>query len=286
MTEPVFDVIRRGPALINPATNLWLTPREVTGKVLVFIHGFTSHGQYMQELAAYAQGHGFVTALFNYDSYSGIDSAAVSLRDLLRLMSSELIAHRYALIGHSMGGLVALQFASGPTEPLRSALAGIVLLGVPMRGALANKKMLRYMLDWSEWLTGPNPYARNAACRSARQLTGNDSDRLLVDLASRTATLRPPVLSISGGRNYLEFGQGSLSGLLRNRALQRLIGSVPNDGLVAETSADITRGGSAPSMRHERNYPGYTGINHTFLTRNQQIANIAVSWLQSTAFST
>jgi hypothetical protein len=91
-------------------------------------------------------------------------------------------------------------------------------------------------------------------------------------------------MSISGGLPYLEFGgtgDGGFSGALRNMVLQRLIGERPNDGLVAESSSDITDVlGAAPGQNHSREYPAYDQINHTYLSRNQQIANILVRWLR------
>lgn len=182
-----------------------------------------------------------------------------------------------------MGGMVALQHACKPS-PLQECLKGIGLLGVPCSGALVNNKFIQHMLAWAEHLTGPNPFAKSTACRSSLQLTGNDEEQLLTALSKRIGELRMPVASFSGGRNFLEFGSGRLHGLVRNLALQKLIGETPNDGLVGESSADITRHIHSATARHHNNYSDFAVINHTYLNQNQQVASILVSWLKTVVF--
>jgi hypothetical protein len=170
------------------------------------------------------------------------------------------------------------------SDVLSASFKGIVLLGVPNCGTLTNKKIVKYMVDWGEQLTGPNPFHRSKFCRSSQQLTGNDSEHFLQSLASRATGLQIPLLSCSGGRSYLECGTGLFDGVLRNRILQALIGERPNDGLVAESSADATRLFKSAGAQHRNDYTDFEAINHTFLPRNQQILEIIASWLESAAF--
>ena len=281
------DIIRTGAALVRCGTDRWLTPRDLTAPLIICVHGFTSHGQYMVNLAQYIEAYGFIAALFNYDSYLGIDQASDDLLDRLRPLISNLTDHSFVLVGHSMGGLVARAFARDVQPPLREALKGIALIGTPNRGTL-DKKLVSYMLDWADWLTGPNPYARSSIrSKSSKQLTLGDSEKIIewLNRADQETPLEMPVLSISGGMAFLESGKysdSSYSGALRNVLLQRLIGEKPNDGLVAESSSDITRiiGKSDGAIKHNNQYLDYPRTNHTYLVRNQSVANVIVGWLQ------
>src|SRR6266487_3223240 len=105
------DVIHTGADLVRCDTGRWLTPQDLTAPLVICVHGFTSHGRYMVELARHVEGHRFIAALFNYDSYLGIDQASADLSDRLRLLIKNLTNHSFVLIGHSMGGLVARAFA-------------------------------------------------------------------------------------------------------------------------------------------------------------------------------
>jgi pimeloyl-ACP methyl ester carboxylesterase len=274
------DIIRGGSKLVSAGTHHALVPSEIGGRAMVFIHGFTSHGSYMKEMTTYARAHGFVTALYNYDSYLGIDRASASLRDRLELLSKELSQHGYILVGHSMGGLVALDYACNAGR-LSACLKAIVLLGVPNAGTLTNGKLLRQMLAWGESITGPNPYFRSRACRSSLQLTRNDKERFLENLSESVRQLNTPILSFSGGKNALNFGSGRYAGVLRNRALQRLIGEIPNDGLVGESSADPRRAFNDQRHNHQNSYTDFPDINHTALTENQQVYSTMINWLIS-----
>ncbi len=286
MTEEIWDVIRSGSSLVNSATSKWLAPQEISGPMVIFVHGFTSHGRYMNHLADYVRSCGYSAALFNYDSYRGIDVAAADLEQRLSPMMAPLNLHGYAVVAHSMGGLVALQHVL-QAQICRSALRGVVLLGSPCTGALRSSRVVHYMLDWADGLTGPNPFARGVGSRAALQLTGNDDERLLNTLHMRLSSgpLPIPALSISGGLNYLEFGKSRFSGMIRNMALQRIINTVPNDGLVTEASADFTRICSGVESTHRNDYEEFDKLNHTFLTRNQRVGEMIVDWLRKKAFS-
>jgi pimeloyl-ACP methyl ester carboxylesterase len=255
--------------------------------MVIFVHGFTSHGRYMNHLADYVRSCGYSAALFNYDSYRGIDVAAADLELRLSPMMAPLNLHGYAVVAHSMGGLVALQHVL-KAQTCRSALRGVVLLGSPCTGALRNSRVVHYMLDWAEWLTGPNPFARGLGSRAALQLTGNDDERFLDALQMRLSSgpLPTPALSISGGMNYLEFGKSRFSGMIRNLALQQMIHTLPNDGLVAESSADFTRICNGLESMHRNDYDEFDNLNHTFLTRSQRVGEMIVDWLGKKAFLT
>src|SRR4051812_15265702 len=108
------DVTTEGAELADTETGEWLTPRGVTGPLVVLVHGFTSHGRYMERLAKQLRGHGYVTAVFNHDSYLGIDVASADLGGILEgfMEVFEKEGNKgFVLVAHSMGGLVARHFA-------------------------------------------------------------------------------------------------------------------------------------------------------------------------------
>ncbi len=278
MTQNSSDVTRSGPELVNAETGHWIVAADVTKPLLIFIHGFTSHGSYLAKLAEYANRHGFTSAIFNYDSYLGIDRGAADLRVRLQALGAHALSPGYALAGHSMGGLVALQFAANELLDGMTAPQGIAVLGTPVAGALTGRKIVSYMLDWADALTGPNPYSRTKGCRASLQLTGNDPERLLESLNAQLRHLQVPTLSVSGGLNALDFGSNRFNGMTRNFILQRLIGEIPNDGLVGESSADLSR--AMPAATHRSGYSGWTQVNHTYLTSSQSVDEIVIEWLR------
>lgn len=279
MVNEPHDVIRSGAELVDSATGRWITPADVTGPLVILVHGFTAHGRYMANMATYLRRYGYVVGLFNYDSHRGIDVAASALVERLDPLKSSLAAHGCAILGHSMGGLVARAFLHGSDAGALSPLRGIALLGTPNRGTLAYRAV-GLLLEWAEALTEPNPFARSVACRAVLQLTSNDSDGVVASLNRKAAAIGASlsVLSISGGLNFLEFGNSDGFGnKLRNRLLQAAIGEMPNDGLVGESSANVSR--LIPAATHENGYADYRTTNHTHLVQNQGVADRVIRWL-------
>ncbi len=277
------DPIRSGASLTNLAGR-WVTPADVDGPVVVLIHGFTANGEYLVDLAEYLAGSGFRPLLFEYDSYLGIDTAAEELAARLSPIAEKLSQHGVMLVAHSMGGLVARFFmrrCSGANSPLGDALRGLCTLGAPHAGTLNDQSVIRRLADWSDRLTGINPFLRSPTCRSATQLTGTDHVGLIAMLnaADRELPLRIPTLTVSGGLGYLEVAAGLWKNQVANRYLQRVL-STPNDGLVTEPSADLARvlGRSDLPITHFNNYTEYARTNHTYLVQNQTIAQRIVEW--------
>ncbi len=91
-----------------------------------------------------------------------------------------------------------------------------------------------------------------------------------------------PVLSVSGGQQYLEFGSNPALNKAKNLALQALLNEKPNDGLVVESSADCSLRFPGSTLRqHKNDYADFPRINHTHLSQNQQIADIVTDWLRA-----
>jgi len=283
------DAIRAGTRLIGLQTDSWVAAGDISRRAAIVIHGFTADSTYMRRLADYIQRHNYFSALFEYNSYLGIDSAAALLAEKLERIRAPLQEHGFVIVAHSMGGLVARQLA----RTLRGSLGGLrgmVLLGTPNNGTVRgpNKKLvLSYMLDAAEALSIPNPFARLPICRSALQLTCSDDYSFIETLnaADRNDPHGVPMLSISGGLEYLEFGaQGGnrMVNGIKNAVLQSLIKESPNDGLVPESSSNIAAVLSSPDPhRHRNDYAEYLSTNHTYLDQNQSVADLVVEWVQS-----
>jgi pimeloyl-ACP methyl ester carboxylesterase len=252
-------------------------------KVVVFIHGFTADASYMQDLMHQFHGAGFRTFAFEYECYRGIDHAANSLVNLLRLLdgSTGISQNRIVLVGHSMGGLVArasVALASGG-----SFIRKVITLGTPNDGTLQGSWLPRCMAYWGEAIGGANPRGFSLQADSARQLVRADPAPTLLDRLQQTsAPVDVTYYSISGGYGQLDFGRGYWKNLLINRYLQSRLGK-PNDGLVSEASSDLSRSVfalSAPGCAHHNDYVGYVHANHSFLINNQAVALMAVACAQ------
>ena len=62
------DVIRAGAQLTSVRDKRWLKRDAVVAPLVVFIHVFTSHSGYMDDLCQYVDGSDLVAAAFDYDS--------------------------------------------------------------------------------------------------------------------------------------------------------------------------------------------------------------------------
>jgi len=249
--------------------------------LLLFIHGFTANGDYFLEFAEYFAAMGYCCAIYNYDSYVGIDAAGRSLGQLLEPYEDEVGRYGFAFICHSMGGLVARYTLRLLSPKLKQSVEGLVTLGTPHRGALYNRRLVSFVLDSSEAVAGSiHPFLRLPLCKSAAQLTRSDDAELLSHLATAEGI---PVLSISGGLAFLELGEPGVFSRVRNRVLQRLIDEKVNDGLVGESSSDYTRAvsGEVQGVTHLKDYEGWPQTNHTNLIHRQDLANKIQRWLRS-----
>lgn len=104
----------------------------MTGKVLL-VHGLLNAAGWLRPLAARLRRHGFETELFGYSSLlDGPQRAVPRLVERLRQSPVD------ALVGHSLGGLIAL-------ESLRQApdlaVSRVVCLGSPLRGSLTARNL-------------------------------------------------------------------------------------------------------------------------------------------------
>ncbi len=276
MTDPV----RSGASLSVLPTGRLAAPKHVTDLTVIFVHGFTANGSYFEVMSDLFQDWGFSTLAFEYDSYQGIDIASQELMERLTPLQKNLRGG-FVIVAHSLGGLVVRHFIrTYVLDPIMEGLKGVCTLGTPHGGTLTNNTYLSYLVGWSEWLTEFSPYLRLPTCRTALQLTRKDPEHLINVLNLRDIA-RPhqvPILSVSGGRPYIELGKGRVADFSANPYLQSKLDS-PNDGLVEELSSDLTRVvPNNPNFTHFRDYTDYKKTNHTYLVRNHAIMQHLVDW--------
>lgn len=292
MPEPP-DPLRSGSQLRLLRTGQWLTASDVQAPVVVFVHGLASSSSALAPLTKYVD-RVFSVAVFDYVSHDGIDCAARELAHRLETFASDLRKHGFALVGHSLGGLVAKHLARFSNVSVTQSLRGLATLGSPHGGASpgigsrAKRRWLALMLDQAERNERPDPFSRSLLCPSVQQLLGYDARALIDQMldADRRDPLAIPFLSFSGGRNYVElFEPGTRWNVIANKWLQSTL-TRPNDGLVEESSADMTRHvpKRATLTRHCNDYPAWPIVNHTYLMTNQDIGEQLVDWLRTTVF--
>jgi hypothetical protein len=106
--------------------------------------------------------------------------------------------------------------------------------------------------------------------KSARQLMKKDSPHAYLDQIQASSVPLGSVEfhSVSGGRPYLTVGTNPLFTRVINFAIQKYLAGCENDGLVPESSSDLSGasfGSCAAGCQHHRDYSDYKKINHTHL---------------------
>lgn len=121
-----------------------------TQRVLL-VHGIWNHSTWLRPLAYRLRQRGFEPAIFSYDSIlQGPEAAMPALADRMAQFQPQ------ALIGHSLGGLLALETLRWVPDP---GVQRVVCLGSPLLGSATAKHMaahrwLRHGLGRSrDWLT-------------------------------------------------------------------------------------------------------------------------------------
>lgn len=275
------DVVRHGAALICSESHEYLQPADITAPLVVVVHGLTSSGEYLGALERYIHRHEsheckkYLCAMFNYDSYLGIDFAGQVLAHLLGDFKNQIRQYGLVLVAHSMGGLV-IRYAISLLAANDIKVLGLILLGTPNTGFFGKRFFVDRLLDWAEVVSTSNPYLRQSACPAVRQLIGSDQEHLIETLnaASLNLSHHPPTLSISGGLGYWELAQGqwNFRDRIANLIIQWQLNERPNDGLVPESASDLRKVISGdPNIQHVNSYPEYKQINHSGLTGNQSI---------------
>src|SRR5688572_5183902 len=103
------------------------TARFLMPQRILLVHGLLNSDYWLTVLSRRLRAEGFDTALFGYGSvFGGPEKAVARLRPRLQAEHSD------ALVGHSRGGLVALEAVR---QAPHSTVSRLVCLGTPRRGS-------------------------------------------------------------------------------------------------------------------------------------------------------
>ncbi len=292
--DHIPDPLESGPQLHLLRTRQWLVDADITGPIVIFIHGLGANSDSLLSLAHYID-RTYPSAVYNYASHIGIADASNHLSQRLERFAQTLASKRLVLIGHSMGGLVSKHFARHAAPSLREAVAGIATLGTPHDGVIRNgsvntkRRLLNVLVNCFEADGIVDPFALSPRSAAFRQLVGPDPLVGTLLAADRETPLKVPFLTISGGHNRIDLFRKDQRRLnkLANALLQPNMAR-PNDGLVEETSADLSRLIEKPlsDCGHCNNYVAWTSTNHTHLGTNQGVAERILDWLRTVVFPT
>ncbi len=113
---------------------------------VILLHGIWMRGITLQPLARRLRSAGYDVETLDYASvYGGVPPAAARLRERMRAIDADAVH----LVGHSLGGLVALEAAR---EPHDLPPGHIVCLGPPLCGSAAARALAR--VPGGRWLMG------------------------------------------------------------------------------------------------------------------------------------
>lgn len=274
-----------GSVLVSFETDHWISERDIGGRpLIVFVHGHMSSLHAVNKLARYFSHLGYAVAAFNYSCGIGIDAAAATLERRLTPLANALTPRGFAIVGHSLGGLVARAFEHKVSGPLASHLRGVVTLGSPHAGLPEYSKFVETLIRSSEVVT------RDLLLFSSKtvdQLRGKDPGKFLKSMNAETPRATPH-LSVSGGSERLKpaspTGTQVLLAPILHRRLQRIINEKPNDGLLGESATNLCRNCGRPGATHKSHYAEFQNVDHFRLVNNQEVSEIVGIWLKEVCF--
>ena len=134
----------------------------VDDEVVLLLHGLWMNHLAMWPLAHALEGEGFATLSPNYRSMLGTPQENL---DRVAALVTSLQARRIYLVGHSLGGLLALALLQRQSQEERAGtrrrLGRAVLLGAPVAGCEAGRAMSGHA--FGRWLLGETMPLWNAA---------------------------------------------------------------------------------------------------------------------------
>ncbi|MFT3957302.1 MAG: alpha/beta hydrolase [Piscinibacter sp.] len=257
------------------------------GRLLVLVHGLCMNDQQWQRDghdhgAALARELGWTPVYLRYNSGLHI---SINGQAFAQLMQSLVAAwpqplQRLAIVGHSMGGLVArsaLHHAVQSQRPWAEQLGDLVFLGTPHHGA-----PLERAGHWVDLVLGATPYAapfarlgrvRSAGITDLRHGLLLDEDWVGRDRFARGGDRRQPVPLPEGVRCCaVAASLGAQGGTISEKLLGD--GLVPLDSALGR-HADPSR---TLAFAPERQWVGY-GMNHLDLLSSAEVYARLKEWL-------
>lgn len=255
-------------------------------KNILFVHGFTAHGGYMDRFAKYFNRNGLQSFIYNYNSYNGLEAPAKTLLEILELLnevgSGILEKKKIVLVGHSMGGLVLRSFAYLPQS--EKYIKGIVTLGTPHSGTLGDDSLIDIVVSVGEYISTAMPHFTNKDVLSIKDLTGK-TEAISNLMKENEAFRKIPFLSVSGAKKEMNYGGFLKNRIMRSR-IKKAFGDEVHDGLVIEKSSDATIAIPhviGPDATHLNDYNEYYMINHTNLVVNHSLSLEIIKWINKLA---
>lgn len=237
-----------------------LAARSRNRPIVIGLHGYQGEASSWADFRTHLRALGYATGTVQYDFDQ---SVANSARQVAMTANEELNAaagslHKIVLIGHSMGGLVAREWAENPELPNRNIVA-LVTLGSPHAGSnwatmpplsdvftgheFSEKELIEFLLHQPSSaglndLVPDSKFLQNLASRPRRA----DVEYLAV-IGTKSLLEEADVAVIRGTLRSMD-REGSVMRLIRPR-IQPLLGSFDElsdgkgDGMVACDSACI-----------------------------------------------
>lgn len=103
--------------------------------LVICIHGFQSHSDAFDEFRQHIRSEGYATAAVSYNPDQSISDSAAQLSQIARqLFDASEVEPRLALVGHSMGGLVAREWTEDASLS-NQRIAALITIGTPHGGS-------------------------------------------------------------------------------------------------------------------------------------------------------
>ena len=229
-----------------------------------------------------ARQHGYTVLSLRYNSGLPVARNGLLLAELLARLDEIWSAEELAVVGHSMGGLVAraaISVAEQQSLAWRTHLTGLVCLGTPHLGAALERggHWIDTLLDLSPYAA---PFARLGKARSAG-ITDLRHGHLRADGATEQVPLPKgvPVYAVAATRADARSDDGVHPHTSNTHAVSPMH-SLPGDGLVSVASAwgehsEPDRDLALPAA-HKRLL---TAANHWDLLSRGEVATWLVEWL-------
>lgn len=229
------------------------SPENTPKAVLLLAHGLAEHSGRYAHFADFFLARGYAVFALDHKGHGKSDGARCHIRRFADFTSGlELLFDKVRaecpgipifLVGHSMGGLIAVHFLLAH----QSALAGCVLSGAAVRPAVELSRIQRFLMRFfSRFMPGIRLLQLDAAAISRDPevveryrtdplvFTGNVTARLAEQLFSAMtgletwlATIKLPMLILHGARDGLTSPEGS-------RMLHEHIGSTDKKLIIYE----------------------------------------------------